>query len=60
MSKKNITNEEKLGPNKVRVTFKTGEGDRTYEYSNSSARAYLRGSDPGQLSGKLLEAKKKK
>jgi hypothetical protein len=61
MSKKNITNVETLSPNKVRVSFECGDGSiRTYEYSNSSARAYLRGSEPSQLSGKLVEHKKPK
>lgn len=59
MSKKNITSTEKINPNKVRVTFACGDGSsRTYEYSNSSARAFLKGSEPSQLSGKLVEHKK--
>jgi hypothetical protein len=58
MSKKNILKTEKVG-NKVRVTFDCADGERTYEYGGSSARAFNRGSDPGQLSGKLVEHKKK-
>ncbi len=59
MSKKNITATEKISPNKVRVTFECADGLRTYEYSNSSARAFLKGSEPSGLSGKLVEHKKK-
>ena len=60
MSKQNITNTEKISPNKVRVTFACDDGERTYEYNNSSARAFLKGSEPSQLSGRLIEHKKKK
>ncbi len=60
MSKKNITNVEKISPNKVRVTFETADGLRTYEYNNSSARAFNKGSEPSGLSGKLIEHKKPK
>ena len=60
MSKKNITNVEKISPNKVRVTFQTDSGEKVYEYNNSSARAYLRGSEPSGLSGKLIEQRKPK
>jgi hypothetical protein len=59
MSKKNILKKENVG-NKVLVTFDAADGERTYEYSGSSARALKRGSDPGQLSGKLVENKKLK
>lgn len=59
MSKKNITSTEKISPNKVRVTFETPDGFRTYEYNNSSARAFLKGSEPSGLSGKLVDHKKK-
>jgi hypothetical protein len=58
VSKKNILKTEKVG-NKVRVTFECADGERTYEYAGSSARALNRGSDPGQLSGKLVEHKRK-
>lgn len=58
MSKKNILKTEKIG-DKVRVTFECPDGDRTYEYSGSSARAFNRGSEPSQLSGKLVEHKNK-
>ena len=58
MSKKNIASTEKISPNKVRVTFECEDGLRTYEYNNSSARAFLKGSEPSQLSGKLVEHKK--
>lgn len=60
MSKKNITNTEKISPNKVRVTFQCDDGEHTYEYSNSSARAFLKGKEPSGLSGKLVEYKKPK
>jgi hypothetical protein len=60
MSKKNILNTEKISPNKVRVTFECADGERTYEYNNSSARAFLKGSEPSGLSGKLVEHKKPK
>jgi len=58
VSKKNILRTEKVG-NKIQVTFDAADGERTYEYSGSSARALKRGSDPGQLSGKLVDHKKK-
>jgi hypothetical protein len=60
MSKKNIIATEKISPNKVRVTFRTDGGDKVYEYNNSSARAFLKGSEPSGLSGKLVEHKKPK
>ena len=60
MSKKNIVATEKISPNKVRVTFQCDDGERTYEYNNSSARAFLKGSEPSGLSGKLIEHKKPK
>lgn len=60
MSKKNILKTEKIGPNKVRVTFDSHDGHRTYEYTGSSARAFNGGSDPGDLTGKLVEHKKLK
>jgi hypothetical protein len=59
MSKKNIVAQEKLTNGRVRITFESHDGNRTYEYANSSARAILRGTDPGQLKGKLIEHKKK-
>ena len=58
MSKKNILKTEQIGT-KVRVTFDADDGERTYEYSGNSARAFNRGSDPGQLKGKLVAHKKK-
>ena len=57
MRKKNILKTEKVGT-KVRVTFECADGHRTYEYSGSSARAFNRGSEPSQLSGRLVEHKK--
>lgn len=57
MSKKNISKIEEVG-NKVQVTFDSFDGKRVYEYSGSSARALKRGTDPGQLSGRLVEHKK--
>jgi len=58
MSKKNILKVEEEGK-LVRVTFDAADGERTYEYSGSSARAFNRGSDPGQLKGKLIAHRKK-
>lgn len=58
MSKANIIKTEKDGK-KVRVTFDCADGERTYEYSGSSARAFNKGSEPSQLSGRLVEHKKK-
>ncbi len=60
MSKKNILRTEKVAGNKVRVTFECADGERTYEYGGSSARAFNRGSEPSGLSGKLVEHKKPK
>lgn len=60
MSKQNITKTEILPNKKVRVTFDAADGERIYEYSGSSARALNKGTDPGQLSGKLVEHKKAK
>jgi len=58
MSKKNIVSQVDVG-NKVHVTFDAADGQRTYEYSGSSARAIKRGkTDPGQLTGRLIEHKK--
>lgn len=59
MSKDNITKTNKLPGGKVNVTFECADGLRTYQYSGSSARAFLRGSEPSQLSGRLVEHKKK-
>lgn len=53
MSRKNIVEQVNVG-NKVRVTFDAEDGKRTYEYSGSSARALKRGTDPGNLSGRLV------
>lgn len=60
MSKKNILSQEKLPNGKVHVTFETDQGTMKYEYHGSSARAFLRGSDPVGLRGKLIEHKKAK
>ena len=60
MSKANILSKETLPNGKILVTFDAHDGHRTYEYVGSSARALKRGSDPGQLSGKLVEHKKAK
>ena len=61
MSRKNITKTEHLPGGKVRLTFETHDGHRTYEYGGSSARAVKRGTDPSGLSGgRLVEHKKSK
>jgi len=60
MSKKNIVSQEKLPNGRIQVVFDTDSGPMKYEYSGSSARALLRGSDPGQLAGKRIEERKKK
>lgn len=57
MSKKNIVSRTNVG-NKVQVTFDAADGLRTYEYVGSSARALKRGTDPANLSGRLIEHKK--
>jgi len=57
MSKKNIIKKENVG-NRVQVTFNTDDGQRTYEFSGSSARALKRGTDPANLSGRLIAHKK--
>ncbi len=59
MSKKNIIEQKQVG-NKTHVVFETESGRMTYEYSGSSARALKRGTDPGNLSGKLIHHDKKK
>ena len=53
MSKKNIVSKTDVGSS-VHVTFETANGKMTYEYKGSSARALKRGTDPGQLSGRLI------
>ncbi len=57
MSKKNIIEKKNVG-NRVHVTFDAADGLRTYEYSGSSARALKRGTDPANLSGRLIAHKK--
>jgi multidrug resistance efflux pump len=57
MSKKNIISKVNVG-NKVQVTFDADDGQRTYEYVGSSARALKRGTDPADLSGRLILHKK--
>ncbi len=54
MSKKNIIEQKDVGK-KVHITFNTPGGQMTYEYSGSSVRALRRGTDPSQLSGRLIE-----
>ena len=58
MSKKNITSKVDVG-NKVHVTFETDDGHITYAFGGSSKRALNRGTDPSQLSGKLVKHEKK-
>lgn len=60
MSKANIIETKTLDNGKIRVTFDAVDGERTYEYSGNSARAFKRGSDPAQLSGRLIAHKKNK
>ncbi len=60
MSKKNIISQEKLSNGRVQVVFDTDSGPMKYEFKGSSARALLRGTDPGQLRGQLLVEHKKK
>jgi len=57
MSKKNIIKKENIG-NRVQITFDADDGQRTYEFSGSSARALKRGTDPANLSGRLIAHKK--
>lgn len=57
MSRKNILKTEKLDGGKVHVTFETDEGPIKYEYRGSSARAFLKGADPSDLSGKKVKTK---
>ena len=59
MSKKNILEQKEVGK-KIHVTFDAVDGKRTYEFSGSSARALKRGTDPGNLSGRLIHHDKKK
>lgn len=57
MSKKNISSQEKVGT-KLHVTFTTDQGDRTYIYGASAAKQILKGKDPANYSGKLIDSKK--
>ena len=59
MSKKNILEKISVG-NTIHVTFDANDGKRTYEYKGSSARALKKGTDPGNLSGRLIKHEKKK
>lgn len=59
MSKKNILKTEHLD-GKTLITFETADGNRTYEYQGSSARAVKRGTDPAKLIGRLVDTKKAK
>lgn len=54
MSKKNILSKTKVNDNTVHITFENPDGTRLYEYRGSSARAILRGKDPGALTGGKL------
>jgi hypothetical protein len=58
MSKANILKTEHLPNGRTRITFDVDDGHRTYEFKGSSAKALKRGTDPGQLKGKLVEHKK--
>jgi hypothetical protein len=61
VSKKNILSKDKIDNNTVRITFDAADGERTYEYKGSSARAINRGKDPASLTGgRLVEHKKGK
>ena len=58
MSKKNIVERKEVG-DKVHLTFETADGNRTYEFSKRQAGYLKRGSDPANLSGKLVTKKEK-
>jgi len=59
MSKKNILDRKQVDNNTVHVTFENIDGNRTYEYKGSSARAIMRGRDPQGLTGGRLVSHKK-
>lgn len=59
MSKANILSKQEIG-DKVRVTFDAHDGHRVYEYSGAAAKAIKKGRDPGDMTGKLVEHRKKK
>ena len=61
MSLKNVIKKEKLdGGKRVRLTFDSHDGERTYEYTGAAARSILKGNDPYDfVSGKLVHHKKK-
>jgi hypothetical protein len=58
MSKSNILKTEHLPNGRTRITFDADDGHRIYEFKGSSVKALKRGTDPGQLKGKLVEHKK--
>ena len=59
MSKSNILKTEKLPGGRLRLTFDSANGHRTYEYGKVNAAAFHKGQDPGELHGRLVEHKKK-
>lgn len=59
MSRKNITNTEKISPSLIRATFETDKEFMTYEYRGNSAKAFQRGVEPSRLVGHLIEKRKK-
>ena len=59
MSKKNIVSQKEVN-GKTHVTFEVSDGSHmTYEFTKRQAGYLKRGSDPANLSGKLVSDKKK-
>ena len=59
MSKKNIVSQKEVN-GKTHITFEVADGSHmTYEFSKRQAGYSKRGSDPANLSGKLVTKKEK-
>jgi hypothetical protein len=59
MSKKNIVSQKEVDGGKTHVTFEVSDGSHmTYEFSKRQSGYLKRGSDPANLSGKLVKEKK--
>jgi hypothetical protein len=50
---------ERVG-DKVHVTFDAHDGVRKYEFKGAAAKSIMKGRDPGDMTGKLIEHKKAK
>jgi hypothetical protein len=57
MSKKNIVSQKEVD-GKTHITFSTDSGDMTYSYTKRQSAYLKKGSDPANISGKLVKEKK--